>query len=165
MRRILIGVFVLVVLILAYFIFTYKPSNEQVAKDFLKLHKNHYEQIFKLTEEKGYVSIQWRDEEKIVSPSTVKLAWMRGTPKHVKVDNPDLENIIKYSRDKGLTQIWIRKFEDNWIVMKAFRYQEGGDYMDGIFVFGNPNNDKFCSPQLSASKCYIEVSDNWFMVK
>lgn len=165
MRKLFIISALIGILIATYVGLNYKSSVEENARDFLENHQKHLEHIFKLTEEKGYVSVQWLDEDRVSTTSPIKLAWKQNYPKNLRIDNPDLENVISYSRDQGITRLWIRKVEGNWIVLKAFQWEKGDKFGEGLYLFGTPNNKELCSQFLSQSECVIEVSENWYMIK
>tara|TARA_R110002167_G_scaffold365663_1_gene590975 strand:+ start:1250 stop:1729 length:480 start_codon:yes stop_codon:yes gene_type:complete len=139
---------------------TFKSESESQAEEYLLSHMTDYEHLFELAEKKGYIRIQWIDSA-VESVPTLRLASIPGKPKHIDVENPELDEMIAYSRSRGISTLWIQKFEGSWIVRKAFSDTNG----EGMFLFGNPEQTGICDTHPTKSGCYYEVAENWYLVK
>lgn len=139
---------------------TFKSESESQAEEYLLSHKADFEYLFELAEKKGYIRIQWIDDAEESAP-TLRLASIPGKPKHIDVETPELDEVIAYSRNRGISTLWIQKYEGSWIVRKAFSYSNG----EGMFLFGNPAQTGICDTHPIKTDCYYEVADNWYIVK
>lgn len=136
------------------------------AKRFLLKNYKNYEHLFKLAEQKGYIRVQWVEDYDYGEYPT-RHAWIKGQPYNVKVDNPDLNEIINFAKSKGIKSLWIDNFEGNWLVRKAFSYRREKSSGSGLFFLGNPQESRVCthkSPEEQAN-CSYWVVDNWHLVK
>ena len=139
---------------------SFKGKTEPLAEEYLLSHMADFEYLFELAEKKGYIRIQWIDEVAEFS-QPLKKATIPGNPMNIDVENPELDEVIEYSRNRGISTLWIQKFEGSWIVRKAFSYANG----EGMFLFGDPKQTGICDTHPNKNVCYYEVADNWYIVK
>jgi hypothetical protein len=134
---------------------SYWPETDFKAKVYLWFNSDDFEHLIRLVEKQGYSSVQW------VSATPVRHAWTKGLQKYIKVKKPELAEVIEFSEQKGITSLWLQKFKGNWLVRKAFNYQNGDITSEGAFLFGNPVSIENCNKD----DCYYQVSDNWYIIK
>jgi hypothetical protein len=139
---------------------SYWPETDFRAKAYLWLNSDDFEHLISLVEKQGYSSVQWVTNNNI-SAIPVRHAWTQGLQKYIKVEKPELGEVIEFSEQKGITSLWLQKFEGNWLVRKAFNYQNGDIITQGYFLFGNPENIESCNKD----DCYYQVSKYWYIIK
>jgi hypothetical protein len=137
---------------------SYWPETDFKAKAYLWLNSDDFEHLIRLVEKQGYLSVQLVSNN---SASPVRRAWTQGLQKNIEVEKPELSEVIKFSEQKGITSLWLQKFEGYWLVRKAFNYQNGDIIAQGSFLFGNPVNIESCNKDV----CYYQVSENWYIIK
>ena len=136
----------------------YWPENDFKAKAYLWFKSDDFEHLIRLVEKQEYSSVQLVSNN---SSAPIRHAWTQGLQQNIEVKNPELSEIIKFSEQKGITSLWLQKFEGNWLVRKAFNYQNGAVIAQGSFLFGNPVNIEGCNKD----DCYYQVSKNWYIIK